>query len=179
MDCPHHSQQIQNQMKIKMETFSCLQSNIFQEIVHVAMRVRQDLLDTAEHTSTWHGRDQAHVDQVIPNSLDLLPMLFFGRITIAEKRIKEDPSIKHTLCSIAQDILYAVSNKRKLIPKHVGLGLTFHQATHSVALLDLFHAANHTIGIDTGRRIETSITQNILDIFVKNDNLHIPNTLVR
>lgn len=35
------------------------------------------------------------------------------------------------VCSIAQDIIFGVSNGTKLTPKHVGLGLALHQATRS------------------------------------------------
>jgi len=70
----------------------------------------------------WHayGPDQAHVDPVITNSLYLLLSLLFGGKTVVEERIEEDPCIKQTVCSIAQDIMHTVSKKRKLTPKHVG-----------------------------------------------------------
>ena len=118
-------------------------------MVHVALRVRQDLLNTPGHSSTWQELDQEHVDEVIPNSLYLFLRLLFGGIDVVHEDTKEDTSIKQMACSIAQDIVFAVSNRRKLTPKHVGLGLALHQATRSEALLDLFHAASHTIGIDT------------------------------
>ena len=60
--------------------------------------------------------------------------------------------------------MYGVSNGRKLTPQHIGLGMALHQATRSTALFDLMHAANHTIGIDTVRRIDTSIAQSILQL---------------
>lgn len=47
------------------------------------------------------------------------------------------------------------------------LGLALHQATHSEALLDLFHAANHTVGIDTVRLNDTTIAENIIERFEK------------
>lgn len=139
------------------------QGNIFQEMVHVALRVRQDLLNTPGHASTWQGLDQEHVYQVIPNSLYLFLRLLFGGIDVVNEGIQEDSGVKQTVCSITQDTVYAVSNRRKLTPKHFGLGLTLHQATRSEALLDLFHATNHTTGIDTVRRIDTTIAENILE----------------
>jgi len=45
-------------------------------------------------------------------------------------------SLQYTITlvrSIAQDIVYAVSNRRKLTTKHVGLGLALHHATRSEA----------------------------------------------
>ena len=55
--------------------------------------------------------------------------------------------------------MYAVLNKQKLEPEHVELGLALNQATRSEHLLDLLHAANHAIGIDTVRGIDKSIAQ--------------------
>ena len=40
-------------------------------------------------------------------------------------------SVHNRMLSISQDIIFAVTNGRKLTPKHVGLGLTVHQATRS------------------------------------------------
>ena len=74
--------------------------------------------------------------------------------------------------------VYGVSNRRKLTPKHVGLGLALHQSTRLQALVELFYAANHTIGIDTVRRIDPTIAQNILDRFVNNAYVYIPETIV-
>ena len=149
------------------------QRNIFQDMVHVALRTRQDLLDTPGHSGIWKGIYLAHVEQVIPNSLYFFLRLLFGSINVAYEGIEKDCEIDQTVCSIAQDIVYGVSNRRKLTPKHVGLGLALHQATRSEALVELFHAANHTIGIDTVRRIDTTIAQNIIDRFGKRMDMFI------
>ena len=135
------------------------QQNIFQDMVHETLRTRQDLLDTPGHSGIWKGIDPAHVEQVIPNRLYLLLRLLFGSINVGHEGIEKDCKIDQTLCSIAQNIVYRVSNSRKLTPKHVGLGLALHQATRSEALVELFHVANHTIVIDRVRRIDTTIAQ--------------------
>ena len=156
-----------------------IEGNNFQEMVNVALAVRKDLLDTPGHTKAWHNLDQDHVDQVIPNSLYLFLRLLFGGVEMVHGNVKEDADVKQAVCSIAQDIVYAVSNKRKLTPKHIGLGLALHQATRSESLLELFHAANHTIGIDTVRRIDTTMAEEILDKYTKNGNVYIPDNLVK
>ena len=125
------------------------QQNIFQDMVHVALRTRQDLLDTPGHSGIWNGIDLAHVEQVIPNSLYLFLCLLLGSINVAHEGIEKDCKIGQTVFSIAQDIVYGVSSRRKLAPKHVWLGLALPQVTRSEALVELFHAANHTIDIDT------------------------------
>ena len=121
------------------------QHNIFQDMVHVDLRTRQELLDTPGHSGIWKGIDLARVEQVIPNSLYFFLRLLFGSINVAHEGIEKDCEIDQTVCSISQDIVYGVSIRRKLTPKHVGLGLALHQATRSEALVELFHAANHTI----------------------------------
>ena len=40
--------------------------------------------------------------------------------------------------------------------------------------MEMFHAAGHTIGMDTIRRIDTTIASDILDRYEKNDNVYIP-----
>ena len=111
------------------------QQNIFQDMVHVDLRTRQYLLDTPGYSGIWEGIDLAHVEQVIPNSLYLFLRLLFGGINVAHEGIEEDCKIDQTVCSIAQDIVYGISNTWKLTPKHVGLGLALHQATRSEALV--------------------------------------------
>ena len=143
------------------------QQNIFQDMVHVTLRTRQDLLDTPGHSGIWKGIDLAHVEQVIPNSLYLFLRLLLVSTNVAHEGIEKDCKIGQTVCSIAQDIVYGVSNRRKLAPKHVWLGIALHQATRPEAFVELFNAANYTIDIDTMRPIYTTIAQNILDRIFK------------
>ena len=65
-----------------------------------------------------------------------------------------------------------------MTPKHVGLGLTLHQATRSESLVQLFHDAGHIIGIDTIRRIDTSMANNILKRYEQNGYVYIPDGIV-
>ena len=85
-------------------TLKFAQGKIFQEMVHVALRVRQDLLDTPGHSSTWHGLDQEHVDQVIPESLYMFLCLLFGGINNLYEETDEDNTIKQTVCNIAKTL---------------------------------------------------------------------------
>ena len=75
---------------------------------------------------------------------------------------EESSQLDDHITSIAQDICYLVSKKKILTPKHIGLGLTLHQATRSEKL-DLFHAAGYIIGMDTIRRLDTTIALDIID----------------
>ena len=74
------------------------QQNIFQDMVHVALRTRQDLLDTPGHSGIWKGIDLAHVEQVIPNSFYFFLRLLFGSINVAHEGIEKDCEIDKTVC---------------------------------------------------------------------------------
>ena len=80
----------------------------------------------------------------------------------------EDSDTKRAICSIAQSIIYGVSNHNKFTPKHIRHALALHQATRSESLVQLLNAANHTIGIKTIHRIDNAIANNILNKFVAN-----------
>jgi hypothetical protein len=108
----------------------------------------------------------------MPDSLSLLEILLGGTNVLEELPCKG--KMHKSANNIAQDIIYAVSKGSKLTPKHVGLGLTLHQATRSEKLVGLFHAAGHTIGIDTIRRFDTSIATVILNHYDEKDNVYIP-----
>ena len=56
----------------------------------------------------------------------------------------------------------------------MGLSLAFHQATRSEKLVNIFHAAGHTVGIDKLRRIDSPISYAILRRYEQNGYIYIP-----
>ena len=154
--------------------------SLIQEMVHTAIKIRADLKKTPGHTDLWQGIDQEHVERIIPESLFLILSLLFGGIDILEGSMEnqlEDSDAKRAICSIAQDIIYGVSNHKKLTPKHIGLGLALHQATRSENLVQLFNSANHTVGIKTVHRIDNAVAKNVLDKFVENEYVYVPDNI--
>ena len=79
---------------------------------------------------------------VIPNSLYLLLRLIFTGCHDPEKDATESQTQHIHILSIAQGMVYATSKVKKLIPKHIGLGLAVHQATQSKPLVQLLHAVD-------------------------------------
>ena len=61
-----------------------------------------------------------------------------------------------------------------MTPKHIGLGMTVHQATRSKQLVDLLHEACHSVSYDMVRRIDTSVSEHVLQKFLDNDHVFIP-----
>ena len=140
-----------------------LQDNSVQQLVHTALHIRNELENTEGHKSGWGGIDSQHVKQIIPDSLYLFISIFLGGTNVLDNDQTLIDKLHNNICSTAQDIIYLASGKKKLTPKHIGLGLTLHQATRSEKLVEMFHAAGHTIGMDTIRRIDTTIASDIVD----------------
>ena len=86
--------------------------------------------------------------------------------------VKRTPAHTFEICSIAQDIVYGLSKQNKLTPKHLALGLALYQATISETLVSLWHAVGHTVGIDTVRRADTPIANDILRRFETNGHIY-------
>ena len=154
----------------------------FQEMVHVAMTIRTDLDQTAGHEDNWQNINVESAKEIIPNSLYLFLILLFGGMSAVEDITNEEAYEANTdmnrrVLSVAQDIVYGVSKGQKLTPKHVGLGLTLHQATRSENLVNLFSAANHCIPIWTVRDFDNAIANRIIDRYKNNGYVYIPPSL--
>ena len=151
-----------------------LQNNSLQQLVHTALHIRNELENTEGHKSGWGGIDSQYVRSIIPESLYLFISILLGGTNMLDNDQTLIDKLHNNIWSIAQDIIYLASGKKKLTPKYIGLGLTLHQATRSEKLVEMFHAAGHTIGMDTIRHIDTTIASDILDRYEKNDNVYIP-----
>ena len=150
-------------------------TTIEQDIVHTALYIKNELENTPGYSKGWKDVNQESVNKVIPRSLYTFLSVLIGGSSVIDNP-HDDPNT--VICSIAQDIVFAASKKRKLTPKHIGLGMTLHQATRSEQLINLFHAAGHTIGIDTVRCIDTTIANAVLDEYEANGYVYIPGNIV-
>ena len=155
-------------------------TKLFQEMVHVALRLRADLDALPGHKSSWQNIDQKHVEKVIPDSLYLFLALLFGGTTVIdgfdddESGTESDTAKKQKVFGIAQDIVFGMSDGKKLTPKHIGLGLTLHQVTRSESLVNVFHAANHCIPIWTVRSFDNAMANTVLDRYKHDRYVFIP-----
>ena len=68
----------------------------------------------------------------------------------------DDISVHSCVLSIAQDMVFGVSEGKILTPKHMGLGLSTHQATRSKELVNLLNAGVcHFVSYDMICRMDT------------------------
>ena len=157
------------------------QDSVMLEMIHTALKIRMDCEECPGHNAAHRGIDQEHIEKVIPDSLYMFLSVLLGGISrFGEKTYdaeKSEEDLNTRVCNIAQDIVYAVSKHRKLTPKHVGIGLTVHQATRSEYLVNLLHSVGHSVGIDTVRRIDTTIATGILDKF-QETGVYIPDGII-
>ena len=123
------------------------------------------------------------VRSVIPENLHLFLSVLFGEQSIFDDDVnenqdsdkscsteseKEDDSelmnylgnVKQMrVASIAQDIIYGVSTRRKWTPKHIGLALTLHQKTTSRKLVSLFNQAGHCLSYKQLMTVDTAFAE--------------------
>ena len=115
-----------------MSTASGLQLqsvNELQEIVHCALQLRADLQRMAGHDTAWRGLTVDAVEAIVPDSLYTFLSVLFGGTDALENDGTQNTDTRQRIFNIAQDIVFALSKGKKLTPKHVGLGMTLHQAT--------------------------------------------------
>ena len=62
-------------------------------------------------------------------------------------------------------------------PSIFGIGMTIHQATRSKELVNLLHAAGHSISYDKVRQVDTTIALKELEDFHQNGNVSIPSNI--
>ena len=101
-----------------------------------------------------------------------------GGDTAIDSQNDEEIDIKSRVLSICQDIVFLVSKGRKLTPKHIGLGLTVHQATRSKELVELLHAAGHSVGYRSVLRIDNAIANDALEQSKKQNGVVIPRNIL-
>ena len=77
VECTDDTDEEDNQLRIKADA-SLL------DLVHTALQIRKDLLDTPGHQSGWQGIDKHHVEQIIHNSLYLFLSVLLGGTSVLE-----------------------------------------------------------------------------------------------
>ena len=86
----------------------------------------------------------------------------------------ENESLNTRVLSIAQDIAYPASGERKPTPKHIGIGVRIHQATRSKELVQLLHAAGHSVGYESVLRADSTIANEAVKQYQANGEVFMP-----
>ena len=150
---------------------SAAETNSFLSVFHTALEIRNDIRCT-QGFNNCNGINKENAAKMIPESLFLFLRLLFTGAEELPGESTTDTSIHNRVLSISQDIIFAVTNGRKLTPKHVGLGLTVHQATRSKSLVDLLYSAGHCISYDMVLRVDTTLVKKSLDDLKSNMDMN-------
>lgn len=166
----HPSLQVEDE---KLETTDGIdmETEVLSWLFRVSLKVHNDIKTTEGHAAIG-DIDIEHAEKVVPQSLYMLVhLLSTGDI---KDETNEDSEIKAKVLSICQDLVFLASKGRKLTPKHIGLGLTVHQATRSKELVDLLYSAGHSVSYDAVLRMDTSIANNVLQRYRDNNKVFVP-----
>ena len=89
----------------------------------------------------------------------------------------DDTTRRLSLC-FGQDTVHAISKGKTLTPKHVGFGMSIHQATRSRTLVSLLHNDEHSTSYSHVQRVDTTVTKRTSDKFMKYGNFPVPPNLL-
>ena len=153
--------------------------DIFLSLVHVALKMRADILAQPAHEGFRVKHDD--VISCIPDSLYMFLQLVYGGQELLEGVDDTETSkTQHTqtkILSVAQYNIYGVSKGQKWTPKHIGLGSTLHQLTRSRQLVKLFHEAGHILSYEEIVQMDTALAESTLKSMNKDHGAVIPPNL--
>ena len=137
----------------------------------VSVKVKADIRESPRH-DVIGGIDQHHAEKTVPDSLYILLRLLCVNDDDSEN---ENEQSRHTkLLSIAQNIIFLASGGRRPTPKHIGIGVAVHQATRSKDLVQLLHAAGHSISYESVLRADTTMANEAMKRYFENGEVYIP-----
>ena len=154
-----------NDEQLTIPTFKHQTDDSFLSMVHVALRIRGDMLSHPIPDGFEISEDRA-IDYV-PDSLYMFLNLLLGGQQLLDDEVicdddKHDSSRQTRILSIAQDLVYTASGDKLHTPKHVGMGSTLHQATRSKELVDMFHQAGHVMSYRDIIKLDTALAEKTL-----------------
>lgn len=122
-------------------------SEVFLGMVHVALKLRSDVLSHSEHKE--FAVSEENMISSVPENLFMFLRLILGGQSLLEEDLEEDDPdcddqsqtearTQKRILSLAQDFVYSLTGGKRWTPKHIGLGCALHQATRSKELVNLF-----------------------------------------
>ena len=146
---------------LTMQCYEPEHEDVFLPLIHVALNIRSDIMATSGHK----GFSVSETDAIscVPDSLYMfLRILYAGQTVIEDDNEEGDDDIQRKVLSIAQDLVYGISDGKKWTPKHIGLASTLHQATRSKDLVQLFHKAGHCLSCRQVKQVDTALAESTL-----------------
>lgn len=133
-----------------------------------AIKMRQDILASTGHEFIG-GFDTVHAEAIIPDSLYV-----FIKLLCCDEDNNTSDMLHKRILSIAQDIIFLASSGKTNTPKHLGIGLTVHQATRSKEMVQLLFASGHSVSYDTVMKAECQLANAVLSSYRDDGEVVIP-----
>lgn len=154
----------------------------FMSMVHVALKLRSDIIAHPGFKGV-NVSETAELASVPSSVLTFISLLLGGQSHIEDEFdecvVQNLEQIrKKRILSIGQDLVFGVCGSKKAPPKHVGLGLSLHEATRSRHLVDLFHRAGHIIGYHHVLQLDTGMAETTLQSMDLETGAVVPPNLV-
>ena len=86
----------------------------------------------------------------------------WSKLRFVKFKVSDSKRTNRKITSIAQDLIFAVSNGRQPTPKYIGLAVAIKHLTGSKALTEILNRLQHCIGYHDLLRIDTSIANTII-----------------
>ena len=148
-----------------------LDAELLSWLYRVAVKVHHDIKISPNHDCI--GKiSKASAEEIVPESLFMLISLLCSGYQEGFQESHDD--VKTCILSICQDIIFLSSRGYTFTPKHVGIGLTVHQATRSKQLVQLLHAAGHSANYETVLRMDNTIANDVLQRYSESGNVFVP-----
>ena len=167
-----------SQLLLTMPTYEP-NEDIFLFLVHVALKIRGDLMEAPGHRG--FGISEQDAIDCVPDGLFMFLRLLFGgkKLLEGENAEEKEAETRCKVLSIGQDIVFGVSCGKEWTPKHVGLGSTLHQVTRSKDLVRLFSQAGHILNYNQILQVDTVLAESVLYSLDPNTGSVIPPNLVQ
>ena len=160
-----------------------LGDDIFLSLVHVALKLKSDILSHSQHKGFKFSKEAAI--SCIPDSVYMFLKVLFGGENIfstnedgGSYEDDETDIYEHRILSVGQDLVYIASRGKMWTPKHVGLASTLYQATRSKILIEMFRKAGHTVSYKNVLQIDTALAEATVKSVDLNTGAVIPDNLV-
>lgn len=156
--------------------------NEFLELVHVALRLRSDILAQPSHKGLDISEDA--VMACVPDSLFMFIRLILGGQNLFDSDtddsgdLCQNAKVQSLTFSLAQDLIYNATGGKNWTPKHIGLASTLHQTTRSKELVRLFHNAGHIISYENVLQVDKSLAESTLKAMNTENGAVVPPNLV-
>ena len=114
-----------------METTSVISDEDRQDMLslhHAALKIHSEIKSMTPFNNC--GKTcKKEAESLVPQSLQIILQILFTGIQLEGEKETENETLSQKVLIVAQDIVTIVAKGSVFTPKHVGIGVTVHQAT--------------------------------------------------